>query len=231
MKIKAILASSLLALFAVLAISLPANAESLNGGSKQPKKPEVKQTQSTVAKAVATAAPAPVMVTVDPGDTLTAIATDHQTTYTRIFDANETIVDPNVIHPGDEVRIPREDEQLDSRPLPADAPVVTAPDNQQAVTTVAPKQSAPPVSSVAAGSVWDRLAQCESGGNWAINTGNGYFGGLQFNAGTWISNGGGAYAPTANLATREQQISIAEKVAGGRGFAPWPACAAKLGLL
>jgi uncharacterized protein YabE (DUF348 family) len=79
--------------------------------------------------------------------------------------------------------------------------------------------------------VWDRLAQCESGGNWAINTGNGYYGGLQFSYGTWLAYGGGAYAQTANLASREQQIAIAERLRADSGFSPWPACARALGLL
>jgi resuscitation-promoting factor RpfB len=72
--------------------------------------------------------------------------------------------------------------------------------------------------------VWDRIAECESGGNWSINTGNGYYGGLQFDIGTWLSNGGGQYAPRADLATRSQQIAIAEKLRAARGFAPWPVC-------
>ncbi len=79
-------------------------------------------------------------------------------------------------------------------------------------------------------SVWDQIAQCESGGNWAINTGNGYYGGLQFSAGTWTAYGGGAYAPTANLASREEQIAIAEKVQAAQGWGAWPACTAALGL-
>ena len=83
---------------------------------------------------------------------------------------------------------------------------------------------------VAGGSVWDSIAQCESGGNWAINTGNGYYGGLQFAASTWSAYGGGQYAPTANLATREQQIAIAQKVQAAQGWGAWPACTARLGL-
>jgi len=90
------------------------------------------------------------------------------------------------------------------------------------------RPSAPAVST---GSVWDSLAQCESGGNWSINTGNGYYGGLQFSSGTWLAYGGGQYAPTANLASREQQIAIASKVRDARGgYGDWPACSAKLGL-
>lgn len=83
---------------------------------------------------------------------------------------------------------------------------------------------------VAGGSVWDSLAQCESGGNWAINTGNGFYGGLQFTASTWAAYGGTAYAPTANLASREQQIDIAKKVQAGQGWGAWPACTASLGI-
>ncbi len=78
---------------------------------------------------------------------------------------------------------------------------------------------------------WDALAQCESGGNWAINTGNGYYGGLQFSSGTWQAYGGGQYAPTANLASREQQIAIASKVRDARGgYGDWPHCSSQLGL-
>jgi hypothetical protein len=79
-------------------------------------------------------------------------------------------------------------------------------------------------------SVWDDLARCESGGNWAINTGNGYYGGLQFSLGTWNANGGDAYAEYPHEATREEQIAVAERLHAARGFAPWPSCRAKLGL-
>jgi len=81
-----------------------------------------------------------------------------------------------------------------------------------------------------AASVWDAVAQCESGGNWAINTGNGFYGGLQFTRSTWLGYGGGAYAPTANLASREQQISIAQRTLAGQGPGAWPVCGVKAGL-
>lgn len=77
---------------------------------------------------------------------------------------------------------------------------------------------------------WDRLAQCESGGNWAINTGNGFYGGLQFSRGTWTAFGGGRYAPTANKATRAEQIEIGGKVAASQGWGAWPSCSRKAGL-
>jgi LysM repeat protein len=77
---------------------------------------------------------------------------------------------------------------------------------------------------------WERLAGCESGGNWHINTGNGYYGGLQFSDGTWDGNGGEKYASRADLATKNEQIAIAEKVLDARGWSPWPACSSRLGL-
>lgn len=84
--------------------------------------------------------------------------------------------------------------------------------------------------SAAADHDWDRLAQCEAGGNWGINTGNGYQGGVQFSPSTWKAHGGDKYAPTANKATREQQIAVAEKVLASQGWGAWPSCSAKLGL-
>ena len=95
----------------------------------------------------------------------------------------------------------------------------------------APEPEAPTTNFAPGNSVWDVIAKCESGENWAINTGNGYYGGLQFSASTWTGFGGGAYAPTANLATREQQIAIAEKVQAVQGWGAWPSCAARAGLL
>jgi resuscitation-promoting factor RpfA len=77
---------------------------------------------------------------------------------------------------------------------------------------------------------WDNVAQCESSGNWNANTGNGYYGGLQFSSGTWRSFGGGAYASTANQATRSQQIAIAEKVLRAQGWKAWPTCSRKIGV-
>ncbi len=85
-----------------------------------------------------------------------------------------------------------------------------------------------PIDTSGSGGVWDRLAQCESGGNWAINTGNGYYGGLQFSLGTWQAYGGSGY-PHEN--SKAEQIRIATKVRDARGgYGDWPACAAKLGL-
>ena len=76
-------------------------------------------------------------------------------------------------------------------------------------------------------STWDALAQCESGGNWSTNTGNGFSGGLQFTPQTWAAYGG---AGSPQNASRAQQIAVAEKVQASQGWGAWPACAAKLGL-
>lgn len=78
--------------------------------------------------------------------------------------------------------------------------------------------------------MWDRVAKCESGGNWKINTGNGYYGGLQFAAGTWRGYGGGKFGSTANKATKAEQIVIAEKVLKGQGAGAWGGCGRKAGL-
>jgi len=75
---------------------------------------------------------------------------------------------------------------------------------------------------------WDRVAGCESGGNWAINTGNGYHGGLQFSPGTWSGHGGGEFAPTAYLATKDEQIAVAERVLATQGKGAWPSCGGPL---
>jgi hypothetical protein len=75
---------------------------------------------------------------------------------------------------------------------------------------------------------WDQVAHCESGGNWGINTGNGYHGGVQFSASTWASHGGGDYAPSAELASRDQQIAVAERVLASQGRGAWPVCGGPL---
>jgi hypothetical protein len=98
------------------------------------------------------------------------------------------------------------------------------------VATAAPPGAAPAGGTAGGASVWDDLARCESGGNWAINTGNGYYGGLQFSHGTWHNYGGGEFAEYPHEATREEQIIVAERLRAARGYAPWPACRAELGL-
>ncbi|ALI28657.1 MULTISPECIES: resuscitation-promoting factor [Mycolicibacterium] len=89
-----------------------------------------------------------------------------------------------------------------------------------------PGTEVPPVSN---GAQWDSLAQCEAGGNWAINTGNGFYGGVQFDQNTWERQGGLRYAPRADLATREEQIAIATVTQARQGWGAWPVCSGRIG--
>jgi resuscitation-promoting factor RpfB len=100
------------------------------------------------------------------------------------------------------------------------------------VVRVGTNDDVPAAPAVDDGSVWDRLAKCEATGNWGISTGNGYYGGLQFDAGTWRAFGGSTYAALPSQASREEQIAVAEKVRDSRGggYGAWPACSRKLGL-
>ena len=120
-------------------------------------------------------------------------------------------------------------EDLNSRAVPT-PPAVAMEATLHSVASPAAARPAPRVVTYAGNSVWDDLARCESGGNWAINTGNGYYGGLQFSLGTWQQYGGADYAAYPHEATRDQQILVAERLRAARGYAPWPACRAKLGL-
>jgi len=90
-----------------------------------------------------------------------------------------------------------------------------------------PGTQVPPVRN---GATWDALSACESGGNWAINTGNGFYGGVQFNQSTWERHGGLRYAPRADLATREEQIAIAEVTQTVQGWGAWPVCSVRAGV-
>jgi LysM repeat protein len=162
-------------------------------------------------------------VNINQGDSLSSIATANQTTYNKLYDANTKISDPDVIYTGDTLRVPDPSEQIPSRALPTAPVATTEPQvSSQSYTYTPPKPAATPVYSNGNTS-WDRIAACESGGNWAINTGNGYYGGLQFTQATWAGAGGLAYAPRADLATRDQQIAIASKLSIGN----WPVCGSR----
>jgi len=173
--------------------------------------------------------PRPVMVTVAPGDSLIKIAKAVDTPYQRVYDANPVIADPNAIVPGQELRIPTADEVLAQRELPkpvlAPAPVATKPLAAAAYRGQTPATPAAPA--VAGGSVWDRLAACESGGRWSVNTGNGYYGGLQFSLASWRGVGG---VGMPHEASREEQILRGEILQQRGGWGNWPACTAKLGI-
>jgi hypothetical protein len=140
---------------------------------------------------------------VQPGETLSQIVGSN---WAAVAAANG-IANPNLIYVGDVI-------ELDVAAAPAAAaPAAAAP-------------AAAPVSS-SGGTVWDQLAQCESSGNWAINTGNGYYGGLQFSQSSW--EGAGGSGNPAN-ASREEQIRVAENLKAQQGWGAWPACSRKLGL-
>lgn len=178
----------------------------------------------------------PKIVQVQPGDYLAKIAEQNNTTYPRLYDANINIKDPDVIFPGEKLRVPEADEQLPSRAMPQEAapaapakPAAPEPAPRAAAVPrrAQPKPAPAPVKYSNDGSVWDRLAQCESGGNWAINTGNGYYGGLQFSLSSWRAVGGSGYP---HQASRAEQISRAEALKARQGWGAWPACSSKLGL-
>jgi uncharacterized protein YabE (DUF348 family) len=119
------------------------------------------------------------------------------------------------------------DGKLSSRTV-ARRTVLTQPRTQVTKVGTKARPVAPAPKVVASSLNWDAVAACESGGNWAIDTGNGFYGGLQFDYGTWQAYGGGAYASTANLATKAEQITIATKLYDARGSSPWPVCGANL---
>lgn len=209
-------AAALVAGVAVIGNAQPAHAES------QPNTNNQSQVQTEPKKEE--------KVVVKPGDFLSRIATDHKTTYVRLYDANENIEDPDVIHPGDEIRIPDPSENIPSRPLPnkavAPAPAAPAASARPAARSQSPAPAAPPASNVSGG-VWDRLAACEAGGNWSINTGNGFYGGLQFTLGSWRAVGGSGYP---HQASKSEQIMRGQMLQARQGWGAWPACSAKLGL-
>lgn len=169
-------------------------------------------------------------IKVQPGDSLSSIADKNGSTIQRLFDANLSIENPDLIYPDQALRVPSKDESLATRPMPVAAPaapvaVPAAPQASPAPVYSAPNQ--PSAAPVANGSVWDRLAQCESGGNWAINTGNGYYGGLQFTLSSWQAVGGSGLPSDAS---REEQIMRAAMLQARQGWGAWPACTAKLGI-
>jgi hypothetical protein len=90
----------------------------------------------------------------------------------------------------------------------------------------APATGTSPAPAPSGGVNWSAIAACESGGNWGADTGNGFYGGLQFTEGTWLANGGGQYAPSANLATPAEQIAVAQRVLASQGIGAWPVCGA-----
>lgn len=173
-------------------------------------------------------------VVVQPGDSLSKIAKAHNSTYQRIFYANESIKHPDLIYPDAKLRVPASDEKLKERALPNDAavPVESQVHVQPSGAYTAPTPQANqnisiPATSGAGGGIWDRLAACEAGGNWAINTGNGYYGGLQFTLSSWQAVGGQGYP---HQASKSEQIARGKLLQARQGWGAWPACTAMLGI-
>ena len=160
------------------------------------------------------------------GETLVEIAKAAKLPSWRpIYDLNTSIQHPDLIYPGQKLVIPAKGEQVKHRPLPGPGIYRLPEQDRSPVRTQQPASSQR--SAAVGGSVWDRLAQCESGGNWATNTGNGYSGGLQFSPGTWRANGGSG---SPHSASRAEQIRVAQRVLASQGWGAWPSCSARLGL-
>jgi hypothetical protein len=161
--------------------------------------------------------------------------------FKRLWDANPQLQQAWLERAGMTIRIPACGTTLRRRALPKPPPepepepepeVETAqaaePEQEAAQPAPAPAPAPDSAPAVPSGGVWDQLAQCESGGNWSINTGNGYYGGLQFSLSSWKAVGGSGY-PHEN--SREEQIRRGEMLQARQGWGAWPSCAAKLGLL
>ena len=173
----------------------------------------------------------PASYTVQQGDTLSAIAAH---TYGKAADwpavwwvNRRQVANPNLISAGQRLRLPASGQvpawmaRAAHAAVPAPPPVSVP---QASPSAAAPASTAAPASS--GGANWSAIAACESGGNWSANTGNGFYGGLQFTQQTWLGYGGGQYAPSANLATPAQQIAVAQRVLAGQGIGAWPVCGA-----
>jgi LysM repeat protein len=167
------------------------------------------------------------------GDTLMGIAGKQGLeSWRSIYDANASISNPDLIFVGQKLAIPPRGAKLAHRPLPMLQPVEVrqwrpAPHSGSQPRRHSDSSGSRRTSSVAGGSVWDRLAQCESGGNWSTSTGNGFYGGLQFTTSSWRAAGGSGMP---NQASREEQISVAQRLQQQQGWGAWPTCSAKIGV-
>jgi len=162
------------------------------------------------------ASPAATTYTVKPGDTLSRLAPNNW----REVAAGNHIANPDLIYVGQVIDLGA------TAPAAAPAPRAAARPSSSH-SSAAPARSSSHATSSAGGSVWDRIAQCESGGNWSISTGNGYYGGLQFSQSSWNAAGGSGNPANAS---REEQIRVAENLRARQGWGAWPACSRALGL-
>ena len=178
---------------------------------------------------------APASYTVHQGDTLSAIAAHEYGSaadWPAVWWVNRRqVANPNMIAVGQRLRLPASGHVPAWMARAAQAAIpASAPD--PAVSVSAPQAGPPaavqaaPVPASSGGANWSAIAACESGGNWSANTGNGFYGGLQFTEQTWLAYGGGQYASSANLASQSEQIAVAERVLAGQGIGAWPVCGA-----
>ena len=169
---------------------------------------------------------------VQAGETLTAIANEYDVEVERLWAANEDEVDdPHLILVGQDLVVPDPDDDLDPDPIPPFRPF------QDRTEVLSPPQvvEREPASTITSGSVWDELAQCESNQRWSIDTGNGFYGGLQFEKRSWdwaVEAGGHDVPAWPHHASREQQIAVAETLRDihPAGWGAWPACSRAVGL-
>jgi LysM repeat protein len=187
---------------------------------------------AVVTTAFALPAAASTVHVVERGDTLSAIAkAAGLSSWVPVYNANPSVTDPDLIRPGQRLTVPEKGERVAFKPrrggrrwIRVEAPTRRSWSSSRSRTTSRR-------TSAAAGGgrngVWDRLAACESGGDWGTNTGNGYYGGLQFSSSTWRSLGGSG---VASQASRAKQIQIAKRLQRRSGWEAWPACSRKLGL-
>jgi LysM repeat protein len=178
----------------------------------------------------------PASYTVRPGDSLSAIAAHaygNKADWPALWWANRhQVANPNMIAAGQRLRLPASGHvpswmakaALAAMGVAGSAPVASAsaPPTQSPVAV----QAATPAAASSGGANWAAIAACESGGNWSANTGNGFYGGLQFTEQTWLAYGGGQYAASANQATSAEQIAVAQRVLAAQGIGAWPVCGA-----
>jgi LysM repeat protein len=173
----------------------------------------------------ATAASAHETYEVQPGDTLSAIAgqLDGVDTWHQLAEANaHKLPNPNLIFPGQVLAL-----TADDAAQATSAPATTTSQTTATETTETTQTTSTTTTTSTDAGVWDRLAQCESSGDWSINTGNGYYGGLQFALSSWEWVGGSGYPHEASKA---EQIARAEILLERQGWDAWPACSSQLGL-
>ena len=174
------------------------------------------------------------------GDIAAAYGLDERDGWRPLFDANDEVERPWHIWPGLELSIPMDGDELTRREVP-EKPAPAPEPQEQADTesreersrasrsdsrSSATSESSSSQSTTVSGGRWDALAACESGGNWSINTGNGYYGGLQFSLQSWRAVGGSGYP---HQASKAEQIKRAEMLLARQGWGAWPACTSKLG--